>query len=1643
MTQRTLRAAIASTIFFIGAVLALADSALAAPIPTATIQAPANALLSSTVNVQVSFTNSGDALGYYPMLEVKLPAGLECDSTCRSGITITSLGGAPVSVTGFGPAGGNTNYTNPVTGNQIAVTAGQSALFLSLPVGSVAPNQSAIAYSIPAKLLSTPTLGVALPVNANAVFALGDIPNGTRGSCNTNDTICTSATAVNVTPSVLLLEKRVAALVDGATATGPNYPRRFTLDVTVADTHTTTTNVISDTLPDTFVFTSLPGSDCKANPGSMTFSPALGSGDSCSFSGTSSGGGTFSITYGSITGDPGIDRQITYTGYVQKFAGGAGSAIVPASTGATTTSTNSASATYDFNPGGGNLSLSAGPAIATLEQRSLYTTKSITNTTTGGSTAKPGDTLTHTLIYDISDYFSFDDLIITDTLGDGQTFIDGSLSVSVFEGSSSATTRTQTQLAAASGSPLQPILRDPTTGQWLIQLDLSAALLAAAPNGFGANDTLTGADDLGVDTPTRVVISYQSTIDESFTGPVVGTQIIDGGDVINDTMTADFQISGTTNRVSINGPTASITITPITAVTKDVVFKNGAPVTSFPINVSPGDQITFKLSFVIPTGDVEGFVLKDFLPSPLFEVLNPTATTPSSFVFDATASDSAPASGHIHLTTSSYTIVPSISVVGAENAIALSFTEESAVTSNSATVELLLTVTATNNPSANDLLLVNVGYFSQNSSQSLTPVNLLSAIASLLTDEPDLVISKGAASVVSGGATVSGSGGNANFTNASAGSQLRFQVEIANIGDYDAFDVSISDPLPVGLTRVGGSVVFSNCSTGAAPTDTSSGTTISASGIDIPHGQTCTIQYDVILNADVAIGGTITNTVTTRYASTPGGPLFSPESDTASTTVASPSLTKTFVAGSSSDPATTGSNLRPGESADFDVTITIPPGSAESFTVRERDTATGSTSTNFFENFTAGTITFPSIETNPACGGLFNFVGNSELCFSLNPNTTQTQSSTTIHRVNLGTITNNAATNQSFTFRYHATVRSGLKPGAYTNRADVEWTTKNSSVSGESSSQKTSLTATANFNIVRPTLVLAKSTLSTPPLSFGQNAEYEVTLTNTGTAAAYDVASIVDTLPPGLGSATLISATLNGTNVTGASGFSFSQSGQQLTITVRNTSGKATLAAGDIYIVRYSTPLTSAVNGGISSLTNKASVAAYSTGSLDGGPRETLTNITPASVTIAVDSNNISGRVIFSKETASAGQQNGVTGATVVIVGTSFTATTDSNGVFSISGVPDGTYTVRATSSFGDILSEQTVTVTNSDANNVVFQARPRITLTKTASTAGPVLPGDQITYTLTLRNVGNFPAFQVSNLVDTIVKGLGSASLVSATYNGASVTGSAGFSFSQSAQTITATVRNSSNEPRLNVGDIYTVSYTVSVQSNLKLGALTIPNSAELASYTTSASTTATTESYVDIRCGEVRLETASSNPECSTTDLSSTIDALKTRIGRIKDGVAKAIALRKQYVKAGYCKAADNGCFKCVGPRARCINTCRPPTANEDRALLSRANQLSDSSNQSITNNLYSTVSELICSGYMTCSMVDVADAKDSIESAGRRLSNDMRDILDSCCMRTSRAAAPLKQRRASLKQAAKLDQKRLSNLMAGYPSPGLVCQ
>jgi fimbrial isopeptide formation D2 family protein/uncharacterized repeat protein (TIGR01451 family) len=926
---------------------------------------------------------------------------------------------------------------------------------------------------------------------------------------------------------------------------------------------------------------------------------------------------------------------------------------------------------------------------------------------------------------------------------------------------------------------------------------------------------------------------------------------------------------------------------------------------------------------------------------------------------------------------------------------------------------------------ADDLLLVNVAYLFQNSSQSLVPINQLSGVAPLITSQPRLVVRKAAAQVVSGVGTIQGTGASANFVDVQPGARLRFTVEVENTGSYGAVDVSVVDQLPAPFTLVSGTVSTSNCDTGGGINDTSSASEVNLAAMEVPAGQTCSIQYQVDLAADAKLGAVLTNTATARFASTPGGPLFAPERDSATTTVNSPTLTKTLVPGSSSDSETAEGSLRFGENALFDVVISVPPGTADSFTVRELDTASGSTSPNFFENFPSGSVIFPSVESNVACGGDLNFVGNTNLCFTLNPNTTAAQSNATTHQVNLGTVRNLSGTTQSFTFQYRATVRGGIVAGAYLNRANVQWVTQNSTGSGSTSSTITSLTATAPFTVVRPVLTLAKTTSTASPVKVGDEINYTLTLTNTGGSAAHDVANIVDTLPAGLGTATLLSATLNGSSVTGASGFSFTQSGSQITITVRNGSGVAKLAPSDQYVVNFKVPLSSSVGGAVLSLVNTAQVASYATGASDGGPRETLTDVPQASVALGVNSSNIYG---FSKETAGSTTQNGVVGATVSILGTSFTTTTDSNGEFSFSGVPNGTYTIRTVSAYGDVIGEETVTVNNADVHNVVFQARPRIVLTKSTSTAGPVSAGQVIDYT------------------DMLVKGMEKATLVSVKHSGVDVSGAPGFSFQQSGLTLSIAVRNLAGEARLNPGQTYEVAYRVSVSTTMKGVSITIPNSATVASYATTAATGATTETFVDVKCGYVKLDLVDGNGtslSCQTSSLTQLLSSVDTRSEELKRGVSRALALRKQYAAAGYCKAKDNNCYKCNADRSVCINVCRAPSAREDRAIAAKAAELDKTIDASVREKLVSVTWSIDCTWSLICAMSDMAEPKGSISESSRELVETTNEILDSCCLRTSRASTALKRRRASLRQAAKRDLKQMNAHMADYPSPALICR
>ena len=541
--------------------LLVSAEAHAAPEPSLSLTAEDPELLNDAVNVTASLTNSSATstdTGFFPIIEITLPEELALSAACTTAVTLTNPSGAPVACTTFGGFGvASATYTNPFTGEQITIQDDETLIILNAPTGTLAVGQPAIEWTLATSMTTDAAVGTAFGITGRGIFVLGDMADGTKSECGgAGDTICQNpAATTSITPTVLELEKNTAATV--ALATGPNYPRNFTINADVANGETVTSLVIADTIPDTLVITNpAVDNDCSG------FSPVP---DTCVFTIDANGGGSISATYNSVTGIAGNDITLSYTGFVQEFSDNDGTTeIVPASTGNETSSQNTATADFSYlgNPQAQQTDTS------TIAQKSLDVTKTavVTNDAAPAGNS-PGDTITWTATTWVSDFFSFDDLMLADEIQDGQTFVANSLSVRLVENTDDLT-RTQAQLGA-----FAVVGAKDANGVTPIDIDLSGALADAGV--FNTDGTLDGDDVFSADVATRVVVSYQTTIDENFVdvSGAGNTVVVDGGDVISNLFDTDYRIVGEVNRQTINDTAAQVTIAQITSVSKVTEFE--------------------------------------------------------------------------------------------------------------------------------------------------------------------------------------------------------------------------------------------------------------------------------------------------------------------------------------------------------------------------------------------------------------------------------------------------------------------------------------------------------------------------------------------------------------------------------------------------------------------------------------------------------------------------------------------------------------------------------------------------------------------------------------------------------------------------------------------------------------------------------------------------------------------------------------------------------------------------------------------------------------------------------------------------------------------------------------------------------------
>ncbi|MCO6455211.1 MAG: isopeptide-forming domain-containing fimbrial protein, partial [Pirellulaceae bacterium] len=851
----------------------LEDRRLLAGVPVVDLSPPTEQLIGEVFTLTATFDNTAADpahVGYGPFVDLIFPVngadGMSGMAT-PDGISFVSASylGAPVvfTVRTFPDDGGGMGavphpYAVDATGMPLTVvgTAGDQLVVLQLPFGSFAPEQPPAAIAIQASLSNLADLGTPLTLSARGGFQFGCDP---LNNPMTDPTLLTpgsdspdSATwgeTTTVTPALLRLTKTYLGPED-ETATGPNFPRQYEITVDIATGQTVTDFDLTDALDNTMAFLSVDSTTSVTPATVFTFPGGLPP------VGVPANMNLLTVNADTVTGGAGdTDLQVVFSFFIAEFDAD-GNRVIPLNGQDPTITTDTAAGVGDWVPldirdpaTPGNAV--TGPETHELQNKSIAIQKSFT--VIGGGDPDPGVTVEFTLEFQVSDYYTFGDLLLEDILGDGLDWLSSfapTFQVADQDGNASGMFSLGTDLTHTAN----------LDGTETLAFDLSAAMMGAgAPDGIlrGGLATAPDGDDSSPAPAAVGMIVFRATVAQDYDQmpPSTRPPIAQG-----DTLTNDITISGTvrdndTPAMPI-GPapdgregddsSASGTI-PVGSVSKSIYAVNGVPVVGPPPVLAPGDEVTYSLEYTLPISTFVDFLLTDYLPLPVFQVTDPDADGVAgpawTFVLDGNPSNS-PAPGVIELGPNDtffavaglsagpdFFSPPQINPLPNANALELFYGDFNDPLNQSTVVNLLLTVTATDTPFADALFLTNQVRGRENNSNLESSID--DGIVQIQLGQPDLNITKGvlATNAPAGvfspappvapplSATAPGTAGfrlsggtlnsdyldatplDSNLAGLDAGDLVTFAIVVENTGSSrrGAFDVALRDSLPAGF----------------------------------------------------------------------------------------------------------------------------------------------------------------------------------------------------------------------------------------------------------------------------------------------------------------------------------------------------------------------------------------------------------------------------------------------------------------------------------------------------------------------------------------------------------------------------------------------------------------------------------------------------------------------------------------------------------------------------------------------------------------------------------------------------------------------------------------------------------------------------
>ena len=724
--------------------------------PSVFVNGPASAFIGEDVNFAVTFDNTDSVPGYGPIIDLEIPSrgadgapnpdGLSFLSATYLGITVENTA-IPVPVSGCVAHPYMMDGTTSLPIQVCGLTVGNTFVALRLPFGSFTPDQPMLTVDVSLSMSNLADLGTDLTVLARGGYQYGYDP--LNNFCCGDDPALTLSIwdSDSVTPTLITVIKAYSG-PESETTTGPNYPRSYTVTAEIAAGQSISAFNLSDVLP--------------ANMQYITGSVTTNSASTCSQPSGTTSGGTLSCNFTNP-----VSGTVTMTfGYFIPLRDSGGTSILDPDTGDDALSCNNASGGGTWTPidardTGSSFTQSPAGCEHTLTDKSVATQKGVT--VVGGGQPAPGRILEYTIEIQVSDFFVFDQLVVTDTFSDGQRWDAAFTPTLQILGNpasldSSGNFNSANYAVAPNYTPADPVL--PNDGSTTVSFRLSDEMILRSGNGrlIGGCVPAGGMDPDGSDpdcsaynngqTTARIV--FRTVIQENFSDTFPsGDRSVDQGDILNNTETVAGRVLDTDDAATPTGYTdgdnssASITIGRGT-LTKSVYAVNGSTTFSAPIRITAGDTVTYRVGYSLITSDFEDLVISDYLPLPIFD-----ATEVVTFNAACTA---APGLGTLPVAGESCLgladtyhnlpspITPALTTDSGSNWIKWTYGDYDSTSNTASAIDLLFTVTVEDDPFADGLQLTNQAYASEGSTNG-SPGEAASIIQITIT-EPVMTTTK-------------------------------------------------------------------------------------------------------------------------------------------------------------------------------------------------------------------------------------------------------------------------------------------------------------------------------------------------------------------------------------------------------------------------------------------------------------------------------------------------------------------------------------------------------------------------------------------------------------------------------------------------------------------------------------------------------------------------------------------------------------------------------------------------------------------------------------------------------------------------------------------------------------------------------------